>query len=131
MLAVRPEASDLYIHKPASKLINAWLAGVPALLGPEYAFRELRRSSLDYFEVSSLEDAIAAVKALSTDPQLYRAMVANGLERAKDFETDRIVELWVRALFEEIPSVANSLQFRVRKRVPFKIRRRAAKLMRT
>src|SRR5436309_1927650 len=80
VLAVRPEGRST--NKPASKLVNAWLAGVPALLGPEIAYRELRRSELDYCEVSSLAEAQAAVDRLLGDPGLYNAMVENGRARA-------------------------------------------------
>lgn len=43
VVAVRPFDSSLHAAKPPSKLINAWLAGVPALLGAEAA-RSFRRS---------------------------------------------------------------------------------------
>jgi len=49
ILAVRPGDRRRATNKPASKLVNAWLAGVPALLGPEVAYRELRRSELEWF----------------------------------------------------------------------------------
>ncbi|MEQ8757972.1 MAG: hypothetical protein RID09_31250 [Coleofasciculus sp. G1-WW12-02] len=84
---------DLSI-KPASKLINAWFAGCPALLGPEPAFEHLRQSELDYIEVRSPQDAIAALKRLRDEPELYAAMVENGFRRAKDFTPDRIALLW-------------------------------------
>lgn len=44
VLAARDAHPDLLLTKPASKLVNAWLAGCPALLGPEPAFQDLRRS---------------------------------------------------------------------------------------
>ncbi len=86
------------LAKPASKLVNAWQAGVPALLGPEPAFRRLRRSELDYIEVVLPEDVIAAVARLKDNPSLYRAMIKNGSERAKDFSTERIIGRWVDVL---------------------------------
>lgn len=43
IVAVRPGWTDAALTKPPSKLVNAWTAGVPAVLGPEYAYRELRR----------------------------------------------------------------------------------------
>src|SRR5690606_20977353 len=42
MLALRPRGAGLVRNKPGWKLFNAWLAGVPALLGPEAGYRELR-----------------------------------------------------------------------------------------
>ena len=43
-LAVRNLTEQDALVKPASKLVNSWIAGVPALLGPEPAFRDLRES---------------------------------------------------------------------------------------
>ena len=52
VIAVRPFEPHLYFAKPASKLINAWRAGVPALVGPEFASREIRRTDDDFLEVA-------------------------------------------------------------------------------
>ena len=76
VLAVRPGQST---HKPASKLVNAWHAGVPALLSPDYPFEELRQSPDDYLAVSSVTEAIAAVNRLLREPGLYRRMIDKGL----------------------------------------------------
>ncbi len=98
VLAVR----DLTVRdagvKPASKLVNAWFAEVPALLGPEPAFRELRRSELDYIEVRSPDDAISALGRLKETPALYRAMVENGRARRRDFTEDSIAGRWIEML---------------------------------
>jgi hypothetical protein len=94
VLAVRNcTAYDLTI-KPANKLINAWRAGCPALLGPEPAYQALRKSTLDYFEVKSPAEALAALKKLKENPILYKAMVRNGLERAQAYEPDKVAECW-------------------------------------
>ncbi len=102
VLAVRPPSLDRYRHKPAVKLINAWRAGTPALLGPEPAYRELRRSPLDYLEISSPKDAAEAMSRLCDDPSLYEAMVANGLERATEFSVESITARWETLLFETL-----------------------------
>jgi hypothetical protein len=106
LVAVRPPDRRGHTSKPPTKLVNAWLAGVPAVLGREVAYRELRRSPLDYLEVSSLAEAIEAVRRLVHDPELYRAMVANGRERAEEWSVKRITEAWARLLFETIPALA-------------------------
>jgi hypothetical protein len=94
MLAVRTCTEYNLGFKPPSKLINAWLAGCPALLGPEPAFQVLRESELDYIEVSRPEDAIAAIQRLQENPKLYTAMIENGWRRASDFTPDRISQQW-------------------------------------
>lgn len=103
IVAMRKDLSHLHAKKPASKLINAWLAGVPAILGPELAYRELRRSTLDYIEVVSASEAAAALERLSTEPELYRAMVENGRRRSTEVVAPQCTLAWARLLFETLP----------------------------
>lgn len=98
VIAVRGRAAYLETLKPASKLVNAWSAGVPALLGAEPAFQELRESPLDYFETPTAEDALAALQKLKGDPDLYNAMIAHGAERAEAFTEDRVGMRWMALL---------------------------------
>jgi hypothetical protein len=129
VLAVRPPARDGHTGKPATKLYNAWLAGVPALLGVEPAYRELRRSELDYLEVTSLADAMAAVERLRAEPALYRAMVERGRERARDYTVEAIRARWVELLLRRLPALAPGRPLR---RLPHLLRpplRRARRIL--
>ena len=98
VLAVRDLTEQDARTKPASKLVNAWLAGVPAILGPEPAFQELRESELDYLEVRSPSEMLDAIQRLKSQPGLYEQMIANGLQRAEEYSTDRMVQRWVEVL---------------------------------
>jgi hypothetical protein len=84
--------------KPPSKLLNAWHAGVPALLGPEPIFRWLRRSDDDYIEVKTAADALAAIDRLLADPSRYQAMLNQAAARAPEFNEDAIAKLWINLL---------------------------------
>lgn len=95
-----------YTAKPATKLYNAWHAGVPAILGPEYAYRELRRTDLDYLEITNPGEARGAIRTLRENAVLYSAMVENGRERAREFTVDRILARWAEVLFDQIPERA-------------------------
>lgn len=101
VIAVRSFQKHGYIRKPASKLYNAWIAGVTAVLGREYAFTEERRTALDFIEVTRYEDCLAAVRRLKQDRQLRIQMFENGLERAREFTSSSIIERWCRLLFED------------------------------
>ena len=90
------------VTKPASKLINAWHAGTPALLGPKPAFQALRQSELDYIEVRSPDKVIRAVERLKRDAELYRAMVENGWARGREFTTDAIAARWREVLADPL-----------------------------
>lgn len=100
-LAIRPEALGLIGNKPAWKLFNAWIAGVPAILGPESGYRELRESALDFIEAANVEQAMAAIARLCDAPGLYAAMVENGLRRGAEFGTQATVARW-KALIDDV-----------------------------
>lgn len=124
VLAVRPLHRDGggRSEKPASKLVNAWMAGVPALVGPEYAFQELRESPLDYVEVASLPDAMTAIDALRKDPDRYQAMREHGLQRAQAFTPARIAARWAEVLFERVPELSRSPTRQWAQRLPLPLR---------
>jgi hypothetical protein len=107
IVAVRPENAAMYPDRPASKLINAWRAGVPAILGPESAYRALRTNPLDYIEVRNVAEAQAEVLRLLREPNLYLAMVRHGLQRGDAFTVDCIVRSWQELLFERLPKLAH------------------------
>ncbi|MGE0640732.1 MAG: glycosyltransferase [Thermoanaerobaculia bacterium] len=103
VLGVRPDGGA---RKPAAKLYNAWLAGVPAILGPEPAYRALRRSELDYIEVSTPVEALDALDRLQSSPMLYRAMIENGRQRAEEWTVDAVARKWRNLLEDVIPELA-------------------------
>lgn len=101
LLATRPSGARLVRNKPAWKLFNAWLAGVPALLGPESGYRELREGPLDFIEVDGPDAAMVEIGRLLDDPGLYRAMVDNGLRRGAGFTDAATAGRW-RLLIEDV-----------------------------
>ncbi|MDK2970753.1 MAG: hypothetical protein PWP23_508 [Candidatus Sumerlaeota bacterium] len=105
VLAVRRfHAPHLHTHKPATKLHNAWLAGVPAVLGRESSCRAERRTPHDYLEVDSVEEALAALDRLRADVQLRQAMASNGLMRARTITTAAHAERWVEIATQLAPA---------------------------
>ena len=89
-------------NKPASKLINAWRAEVPAILAPESAFLAVRKSELDFAIVNSLDEIIDAIQKLKTNPKLYRSMLDNGIKRSQEFQEDKITQLWLNFFNEYV-----------------------------
>jgi hypothetical protein len=82
-------------RKPATKLYNAWLAGVPAVVSPESAFRQIRLSRLDYLEARDIPEIVARLIQLKNDPLLRRAMIANGIRRSAAFASDSVTKDWI------------------------------------
>jgi hypothetical protein len=103
LVALRPPATWTATTKPAAKLTNAWAAGVPAVLSPEVQYAELRRSPLDYLEARDGLEALGAIERLRRDPELYAAMVRNGLARAREFESARVAARWAETLWRVVP----------------------------
>ncbi len=108
IVAVRDFDREPHLHKPATKLYNAWHAGVPAILGSDSAFKAERKSSLDYIEVHSVEDVIQAVYKLKTDAAFRQQMINNGRERAKETTTEVLTDAWIH-FFEEVAYPAYQL----------------------
>lgn len=100
VLAIRDCPPVVLATKPASKLINAWKAGVPALLGPEPAYRELRTSPLDFLEAASAEAVLDSIDRLQQESGLYRRMTEHGAKRAQAFDVNMLTQKWISLLEE-------------------------------
>jgi hypothetical protein len=90
-----------WLLKPPSKLFNAWLAGIPAVLGRESAYQAERRTELDYIEVSSRADVELALLRLRDEPNLRKAMVENGRRRATEVAPAAVTEQWRRLIEDD------------------------------
>lgn len=101
VLAIRDARVELLRTKPATKLTNAWLAGCPAVLGPEPGYRALRSSDLDYLEAADADAAVAALRRLGADVELRRAMARRGRERAPAVTARAVADRWCE-LIEDV-----------------------------
>lgn len=105
LVAIRSFDGNKYIHKPASKLVNAWTAGVPAIVGVDSSFSALRKSSLDYLEAATLQQFFDCVWHLKDRPALRAEMVRNGFARRTEFTEQMITDRWISLLTEEAPRI--------------------------
>jgi hypothetical protein len=101
-LAARSDCRRILADKPATKLYNAWLAGVPMLASPEPAYCELKRGPFDFIDVHGAADVVAAIDLLRANPHLYRAMADNGRERGASFDVEATRERWMRLLEDDV-----------------------------
>jgi hypothetical protein len=101
VVAVRRFTSNpTFDHKPPSKLVNCWLAGVPAILGAESAYRALYKNQLDFIEVHSADETLEALFQLKNNPDRRALMIENGFKRSIEFTPQAIVQRWIRFLDE-------------------------------
>lgn len=88
--------------KPPAKLTNSWLAGVPAVVGAESSYRNIRQSDLDFLEVGTRSELIAALVRLRDDKALYEKMRAHAAVRAHEFSVAGVRRRWEAILETEI-----------------------------
>jgi hypothetical protein len=98
VLAVRSFAAVSFHKFPPSKLYNSWIAGVPALLGPESAYQAERRNAHDYFEVRSIDEVLTTLRRLRQDKALREAVARNCAERAAEVSPARLAAAWIEVL---------------------------------
>jgi hypothetical protein len=101
-IAARRDVPTILATKPATKLYNAWLAGVPMLASAEPAYREQRRGPLDFIEVGGPGEVIRALDLLRANPRLYAAMAEHGALRARDFSVEATRDRWLALLEDEV-----------------------------
>lgn len=92
-----------YDYKPATKLCNAWLAGVPALLGRESAFQALRVTPLDYLEATTYDEVLDALATLKADSSLRLKMQQNGSARALNYTAEAVSNAWMSLITDVLP----------------------------
>ena len=97
----------LHSHKPATKLYNAWAAGVIPIMGPESAYWCLQKSDLDFVRVRNTEEIKKALLSLREDPKLRRRIIENGRERARHFTLERTARRWIDLLEVNLLADAN------------------------
>ncbi|MEA5465541.1 glycosyltransferase [Leptothoe sp. PORK10 BA2] len=89
-----------YRSKPATKLYNAWLAGVPAILGRELAYRAEGTVDVNYLEANSMAQVLSCLDELKQNIEFRRRLVKNGQAVAKQYSTAAITQKWIQFLSE-------------------------------
>ncbi|BBO88531.1 glycosyltransferase [Desulfosarcina ovata] len=94
VIALR-DGFPFYLDSKAShKLVNSWIACVPAILNPEYGYKEIINETEDAIFVNSLDELIKALKAMLDSPEQYIKIVNNGKKRANEFSFEKISKEW-------------------------------------
>ncbi|MFN7291586.1 MAG: hypothetical protein ACK5T6_13445 [Pirellula sp.] len=101
-LAVRDLPWHWIRTKPSTKLVHAWLTGVPALLGPEPAYQHWGKPGTDYFEIRTPEDALNVVQRLQAEPQLYLDVQQRGFEKGRSHDEAAVCKQWENLLWGPI-----------------------------
>ena len=91
-----------FLTKPALKLANAWLAGVPAVMGRESAYRATGVVGVNFLEADSRLQIVSCLSRLKDNAALRHGLVANGRLAAPKYSTEAVLERWMQLLDREI-----------------------------
>ena len=98
VIGLRSFGRSRHSRKPANKLINAWIAGVPFIGGNDSAFSQVGTAGVDHLLAHNRDEAIEQIARLSEEPDLYRALVSAGRKQARRFTVEAIAAQWVEML---------------------------------
>jgi len=105
-IAIRDFSGARQLHKPATKLYNAWLAGVPFIGGADSAYAAEGEAGVDYLVARSPQEVIAQLRRLKSDPDLRDKLAANGRRKSSSRNPEAITAMWRDLVEERIPVVA-------------------------
>jgi hypothetical protein len=110
-------------RKPATRLINAWLAGSIPLAECEPGYTELATEAADVFFIRTPFDSLDAIDRLNADSSLLRTVEQRIGERAAAFVPEVTLARWQEALVEAASSRRPGLRHRL---LPVAVRRARA-----
>jgi hypothetical protein len=94
VIAIREFGSRRFLGKPATKLYNAWMAGVPFIGGNDSAFSSDGRDGIDYLRCNTLESVFTGLERLKNNPDFCRQLVMEGSFSARRFTPEAITDNW-------------------------------------
>ena len=104
VLAVRDFSRAAHLHKPATKLYNAWLAGVPLVTGQDSACAAEGVAGQDHLRVDSPADLLEALEHLKNDPALRKKIAAAGQKKTATRNRDAVRQIWIDLLEQKLPA---------------------------
>ncbi|MDB5132565.1 MAG: hypothetical protein JWR02_2314 [Mucilaginibacter sp.] len=96
------DPDDQYINKPASKLINSWLANAVFIGGKDLAYSYERETEFDYIDVKSYDDLKEVLIKLKTDTDLFSRYRLQAVNRGNDFSERFFLNQWVTLIDQKI-----------------------------
>lgn len=103
VVAIRDFSTRRFYYKPAHKLYNAWLAGVPFIGGRDSAFATDGHPGHDYLVAHSAEEVFLHLKQLKEDPRFRAQLVENGRRSRVAFTREAVLQSWKQLVQETLP----------------------------
>lgn len=103
VVAVRDFGGMRQLHKPATKLYNAWIAGVPFIGGADSAYAADGKPGRDYLVARTPSEVLRHLAELSRSPEQRGALAAAGRNKAENFSEEAMARRWRQLVEETIP----------------------------
>lgn len=103
ILAVRDFSKARHLHKPATKLYNAWLAGVIPVTGLDSACAAEGTDGTDFLRAGSPAEMLGRLEQLKNDPGLRRRIVSAGQKKTASRNRDAVRQIWLDFLSGQLP----------------------------
>ncbi len=110
VIAIRDFSHARQLHKPATKLYNAWLAGVPFIGGNDSAYQMDGRSGVDYLMAQSPKQVFLYLQKLKEDLTFRSHLIERGYESSKKFNQAATLERWKVFIQTTLPALAHEWQ---------------------
>ena len=110
--AVRGFGRSAYLHKPATKLYNAWLAGVPFIGGMDSAYAEDGEPGRNFLRAATPDELFEHIRRLKEEPALRDRLVAAGRIAGRNFTSEAILGRWRHFLGDTVQRLAERWQRR-------------------
>ena len=107
-------SSDIVERKPATRLINAWVAGCVPLVDPEVSYLELGTDGSDAFFVDTPLDGLDVLDRLNGNRDLLRGVELRIGERASEYAATTTFQRWRDALLAAAEPTGEAGRRRVR-----------------
>lgn len=108
VIAIRDFGGGRQLHKPATKLYNAWLAGVPFIGGTDSAYAAEGEPGVDYLVARTPQEVIDQLQRLKSDPELRAKLVSNGRRKSLSRSAEAIALMWRAFVEEKIPAMVEA-----------------------
>ncbi len=105
VVAIRDFAGLEHLDKPATKLYNAWLAGVPFIGGADSAYACVGNPGKDYLVARSLQEVLAHLKQIKEDLPFRNSLVRHGSAASKHITQEATLLYWKKLVLETIPTL--------------------------
>lgn len=103
VVAIRDFRRARQLHKPATKLYNAWLAGVPFIGGLESAYMAEGNAGRDFLAARTPHDVISHLETLKNNGNFRLFLVESGSVKSACYTPAAIAKRWKNLVEEELP----------------------------